>query len=239
MTVRATAQFIVDSAHNELGLVSSPIGSSQEGQTTTQALALLNRMGDDAVAVHDWQFLMKTSNFVGDGVTSEFPMPADFGRIVNQTQWSSAMKRPMQGPLTSQQWGWTQFGIVSVGVYFRYRIHDDKIAVFPTPGNGEEFNFYYITKNWVEDGANPGTYKDSITSADDIPLFDRNLMISGVKVKLWSAKGFDTTNLSREFNYALEVSKGQNQGAPILDLSGAWGFHLLDINNIPDGSWEV
>lgn len=239
MTVRATAQTIIDDAHKELGLPTSVIGSSQESQTTTQALALLNRLGDEAVRVHDWQFLLKTAHFVGDGVTTEFAMPADFGRIVNQTEWSSNNKRPMQGPLTPQQWGWTQFGIVSVGVYFRYRIHDDKFAVFPTPGVGEEFDLFYISKNWVSDADAPATLKDKITKAGDTPLFDRTVMTSGTKVKLWAIKGFDTSVLATEFNYALQAELGQSQGAPIIDLTGAWGFHLLDTNNIPDGSWQV
>ena len=238
MTITATAQQIVDAVHEELGLTTSVIGSSQVGQTTTQALALLNRLGDECVRVHDWQFLEGTQSFSGNGVDSAFDLPADFGRIVNQTSWAENMKRPMQGPLTSQQWGWTQFGIVSVGVYFRYRILGNQFVIFPTPGAGEDFDFFYIKKNWVID-ADDQTMKDKITKAGDIPVFDRNLMIAGTKIKLWAIKGFDTTVLTTEFNYALQAEIGQNQGAPIIDLSGAWGFHLLDINNIPDGSWEV
>lgn len=238
MAVLATAQEIIDQALAELGLPSSTIGATTAGiQTAVQALAILNGLGDDCVKVHDWQDLEKTATMTGDGVVTEFEMPADFGRVVNQTQWASNLRRPMLGPLTAQQWGWTQYGIVSVGVYYRYRILSNNFAVYPVPAAGEVFNFYYISKNWVmeSDGV---TLKDKITSGDDTPLFDRSLMVAGVKLRVWAIKGFDTTQLASEFNYRLEAEKGQNQGAMTINLSNQPDYHLIDITNVPDGYWN-
>lgn len=238
MPVRATAQEIIDAALSELGLPTATIGSAQEGQLQIQARALLNRLGDDAVKVHDWQFLLKTANFVGDGVNSTFPFPtADFGRTVNQTEWALNNKRPMIGPLSPQQWGWTQYGIVSVGVYFRYRINNNELEIFPVPGALEQFALYYVSKNWVMDEF--GVSKDKITSGSDVPMFDRGLMIAGLKLRLWAIKGFDTTQLAGEYNYRLQAEMGQDQGAAVLNLGSNDGFHYIDTANIPDGSWGV
>lgn len=237
MAITATAQYIIDQALTELGLPTSQVGSTQVTQLVQQSLAILNSLGDDTNKVHDWQFLEKVAAYTGDGVNSELVFPTDFGRIVNQTQWSSNMRRPMIGPLTPQEWGWTQYGIVSVGIYYRYRILDNLFAVYPTPALNDTFNFFYISKNWVR--AADGTLKDTITATDDVPLYDRGLMVAGLKLRMWQIKGFDTTALAREFNYRLEAEKGQNQGAQAISLSGEPGFHLLDANNIPDGSWQV
>lgn len=238
MAVTATAQEIIDAALAELGIASGTIGAAAVNQSVTQSLALLNRLGDDVCKAHDWQDLEKVATLTGDGTTFQFPFPADFGRVVNQTEWAANNRRPLLGPLTPQQWGWTQYGIVSVGVYFRYRVLDNLFTLFPVPGAGEVFNFFYISKNWVIDGSD-GSMKDKITSGADIPIFDRGLMIAGVKLRMWSAKGFDTSSLASEFNYRLEAEKGQNQGAPVLNLSGGPDFHFIDVNNVPDGSWTV
>lgn len=237
MSTRATVQFIVDSALAELGIQSGEVGSTNQEQNVTQAVALLQSLGRDTVNVHDWQFLMFTANFTGDNLTTAFPMPDDFGRIVNQTEWALNNKRPMIGPLSAQQWGWTQYGIVSVGVYFRYRILDDLFTIFPVPGTGEQFAFYYISKNWLKDAS--ATPTDVITSGTDVVQFDDRLMIAGLKLRMWSAKGFDTSTLAAEFNYILQAQKGQDQGAPVIQLSGTDGFHYIDTSNVPDGSWGV
>lgn len=234
----ATAQQIVDQCLMELGLPTGLIGSTQQLQQVTQAVALLNTLGRDANKCHDWQFQQRVYTMTPDGVTDNFPMPSDFGRVVNQTEWAASMKRPMQGPMTAQQWGWTQYGIVSVGVYYRYRILDNLFYVFPVPGVGEVFHFYYISENWII--AADGTGKETVTSGDDVIVFDKDLIISGLKMRLWAIKGFDTTNLVQEYNYRLQAEKGQDQGAQILHLSrSGLDFHLLDVNNIPDGNWNV
>ncbi len=237
MATRATVQYIVDSALAELGIQSGTVGAAQQEQNVTQALALLQSLGRDACSVHDWQFLMYTANYTGDGILTAFPMPADFGRQVNQTQWALNNKRPMIGPLSPQQWGWTQYGIVSVGVYFRYRILQDDFTIFPVPGVGEQFAFYYISKNWLADSS--GVPKSVITSGSDVIYFDERLMIAGLKLRVWAQKGFDTAQLSTEYNYVLQAQMGQDQGAPVIQLSGTDGFHYIDTSNVPDGSWGV
>lgn len=238
MPIVATAQEIITAAGQELGLEVGAVGTLQTGNTGEMALALLNSLGEDCVRVHDWQFLQFVAGFSGDGVNSTFPMPDDYGRTVNQTQWANNMKRPMTGPLTPQQWGWTQYGIVSVGVFYRYRIHLNEMEVFPAPGVGETFNFYYISKNWVFDPV-AQAYKDKITLGTDQPVFDRRLMITGLKQRLWGQKGFDTSVLQREFEFNLNAEKGQSQGAQILNLGGSMDtFYLNPLINITDGGWN-
>lgn len=237
MATRATVQYIIDSALAELGIQSGTVGAAQQEQNVTQALAILQSLGRDAITVHDWQFLMKTANYTGDGTTVAFDMPSDFSRQVNQTQWALNNKRPMIGPLSPQQWGWTQYGIVSVGVYFRYRILQNDFTIFPVPGVGELFAFYYISGNWLQDAS--GIPKSTITAATDVIYFDDRLMISGVKLRLWAARGYDTTQLAAEYNYCLQAQMGQDQGAPVIQLSGTDGFHYIDTSNVPDGSWGV
>lgn len=239
MALAKTALEMTNQALQEIGLPQAPtIISVQDDQTGFQMHGLLNALGTQLVRVHDWQFLEKTATFVGDGVTTAFDLPEDYGRMVNQTQWAAKNKRPMYGPMSPQGWSWVQFGIVSVGVYYRYRIIGNQFHVFPTPPVGEEFNFYYISKYWVYD---PDTdqYKTEVTDDGDLTLFDEFLMVAGMKYKLWSAKGMNAAELLAEFNYMLNAEKSQTQGAGVISLDSRWEHLYISGQNVPDGSWNV
>lgn len=234
-----SALTIVNRSLQELGLPSVlTIESAPDDQTGWQALGLLNALGSQLCRAHDWQFLEGIVDLVGDGVTTAFPLPDDFGRMVNQTQWAAKNKRPMYGPMSPQGWSWVQYGIVSVGVYYRYRILNNMFTVFPTPPVGEEFHFYYIKKDWVYDPIQ-NIYTDTILNDTDEPVFDEYLMIAGTKFKLWAAKGMNTTVVGREYEYMLSSLKSQTQGAPVISLDRRYDYLYISGQNIPDGSWEV
>jgi hypothetical protein len=232
-----TAINIINAACHELGLPTVSFNTATGDTLGTQTLALLNALGDELVRLHDWQFLEKVMEFTGDGVVDTFPMPTDFKRQVNQTQWALNNKRPLQGPDSAQMWAWNQYGIVSVGVYFRYRILGNQYTLFPLPGLDEKFALFYISKNWVIDMDPPNDLKDTITKTGDMPLFDKRLLIAGLKVKLWNAKGFDTTGLQDEFNTVLASEKAQNQGARVIDLSGCDAHLYLNWQNVPESGF--
>lgn len=243
MAMYDTAISIIESAAQELGIGTVSLNSASTGNAGYQLLGLLNALGDELVRAHDWQNFEQVLSFTGDGVTDEFPLPADWGRQVNQTVWSTSNRQPVGGPLNAQQWSWCQYGIVGTGVYYRYRILDNTFKIFPVPAAGATFSLYYISRNWVRTAASvvtpPAVYVDKITVGGDVPQFDRRLLTNGVKAKFWSQKGFDTTDIQREFNDALIAEKGQQQGAPMVNLSGSRGFFLIGPQNVPDGSWVV
>jgi len=239
-----TATDVVNTALQELGLGQVNLNSAALDQTGYQCIGLLNALGDDLLRVHDWQYHEKQMGFVGDGVSDTFPLPADFGRQVNQTEWSSSANRPMQGPVSPQTWAWDKFGIVAPGVYYQYRILGDKYAIYPVPGDGEEFSLFYIRKYWVQKAvtdppAPEPEYSYKITNPDDILLFDRRVLIAGLKYKFWSAKGLDTTQLANEFNMLVSNEKATNQGAPVISLSGGGFYPLIGWQNTPDSGYGI
>jgi hypothetical protein len=174
MSTFETAAQIVAKAAQELGLGAISISAGVDDANGYQTLGLLNSLGDEVLRAHDWENLERTMTFTGDGTTTEFPMPTDFGRQVNQTQWATSDQRPMQGPVSPQVWSWCQYGIVAIGFYFWYRILRGKYAVFPAPGDGVDFALYYIGKNWVEKDITG--YKYNLTSPPVIENLNYNLV---------------------------------------------------------------
>lgn len=234
-----TALQLANNALQELGLPQAQtIISSLDDQTGFQCLGLLNSLGSQLYRAHDWHFLEKTATIIGNGVDDSYPLPADFGRIVNQTQWSSANKRPMFGPMSPQSWSWVQYGIVSVGVYCRYRIIGTRLHIFPKLANGEVVNFYYITDRWAINGAD-NIQKTMVQADADRTTYDDYLIIAGLKYKLWAAKGMDSVGLYSEFEYMLNNLKSQTQGAATVSLVGSYDQLLISGRNVADGSWGV
>lgn len=232
----STATDIVNTAFQELGLGVVNLRAAAADASGYQALGLLNSLGDELLRVHDWQNLEKVMNFVGDGVSESFPLPSNYGRQINQTEWATSDNRPLQGPVSPQVWSWNKYGIVAPGVYFQYRILDNEYAIYPTPGLDENFALYYISKDWVQDADDQFLFKSKITKENDVPQFDRRLMIAGLKNKLWAAKGLDTTTLASEFNYLLNSEKAQVQGARVINLAMTSASPLIGWGNVPDGN---
>jgi len=79
-------------------------------------------------------------------------------------------------------------------------------------------------------------YLDKIVLDNDVPQFDRRLLIAGLRNKLWAAKGLDTTLLAQEFNYMLNIEKAQMQGARVINLAGNSSCPLIGWGNVPDGN---
>ena len=238
MTTFATASDIINTALQELGMGVVSIEAAAADATGYQMLGLLNALGDEVLRSYDWQVLEKTHTFICPGGVSEFDMPSDFGRTVNQTEWAASDNRPLQGPVSPQVWAWNKYGIVSVGVYYQYRMIHGALNIFPEPAAGTEIAFYYITKNWVAEHGLFYEGRDKVVFADDIVGFDRRLMIAGLKLKFWAAKGLDTTTLKSEFDYMLSNEKSATTGAAVISLTGSNVNPLLGWNNIMDGNWN-
>lgn len=234
-----TAQNVIDAALSELGLPQAQISASYTDPTGFQALALLQALCEELMRIHDWQNFERIMTFTGDGVSDEFAMPSDFGRQVNQTQWDTSARRPMMGPDSPQVWSWAKYGLVSTGVFYRYRILENTYRVFPVPADGEDFALYYITKNFVQDAVDTSVYKAKIINPGDIPQFDRRLLINGLKVKFWAQKGFDTTVLQNEFNFVLASEKAQTQGARTINLSSSGMPYLIGWQNVPESNYGL
>jgi len=250
MGMYATADSIVNSAAQELGLGPASLAAGASDATGWQMVGLLNGLCQEIWRMHEWQNLEQIMEFVGADLNpsptvvelqTKFPLPTDYGRQINQTQWANNTFRPMRGPVSAQQWSWLQYGVVSSTMWYQYRILDSVYQVYPAPPVGQKFSMYYISRNWnsvpVPVG-DPPVYTDQITSALDVPQFDSRMLINGLKVKFWAQKGFDTTILQSEFMTVLNAEMSQIQGAPVLNLSGAYGDGLIGWGNVPDGTYN-
>ena len=231
---------IATQAAAELGLpVPTEIATSVD-QTSIQLRALLNSAINELTLYYDWQFLLKMATITTVNGQATYDHPSDFGRMLNRTLWSSSSALPTAGPVSPAGWQRLVSGIGTIGPFSMYRIVGNQIEFLPVPGeDGLVFNYQYISNTPIESYLTPGTFTSLIVHDEDSPLFDYWLLVKLLKLKMWQAKGLDTSSLVNDFARLMDAFTGQDHGAPVLSLTARPRSHLLSNFNVPDGSWQT
>jgi hypothetical protein len=239
--MEGTVLSIIQQTCTELGLPEPNEAVASNDTTIKQLVALLNKAGYELCRVHEWQFLDRIGIITTVAGQDEYDLPSDWSRSINQTLWSSTLElTPVTGPLSPQLWQSLKNGSLGSGIFQSYRIRGNKLVVDPVPGNdGETYNFEYISNAWIKDGNQEDTYISRIMSDTDVPLFDEYLLVSYLKVKLWTAKGLDTTEYKKDFGRLFDAIVGTDKDAPMLSLTNRYGYKYLSGYNVPEGNWRV
>lgn len=233
----STVLQVVQAAAVEMGLTAPNSALSNPNDLTAlQMAALYNATGEMLVKRRVWRELLSTHTFTTVNGQAAYDLPADFARSISQTEWDRTNRWPLVGPETAQQWQWVQSGVLSTGPRERFQLQGNQLVLFPIPGATPlDLVFSYVSKWWVRDALNQA--KAKATADDDYGIFDDRLMISGVKLRFFQAKGFDTTSFAADFQSNLDDALGQDAGAPILSMARQPAFPLITIYNLPDGNW--
>lgn len=165
-----------------------------------------------------------------------YDLPTDWNYQINQTHWDRTNHWALLGPKSPQEWQWLKGAIVSTGPRVRYRILDNKFQIWPLQVNTANLAYEYISTSWVLAAAGTQPTKASFTADTDTCIFRDRLMITGLKLWFYQAKGFDSTAYARD--YALEKDKAmaQDKGAPVLSLAPTYNTILISPANVPDGN---
>ena len=239
VTSAITTNEILNRVAAEVGLPTTgdPMGSSE--QHWIQLRYLLQTCGEELALAYPWEFLNESHQIVtADTDTGNYPLPADFMYMINQTGWERSQNVAMGGPLSAQDWTYLLGrDLVSYTIYASFRLRDGLFSIFPQPPpNGLDINFEYQRRTWVQDGIDPLIFKADVLLGSDVPLYDRTLITRMLKMKWLEAKGFDTTKPQDDFNQAFDFLCGKDMGAEILSAGGRRGGvpYLDSYRNTPD-----
>jgi len=235
-----TAGEVINQAASECGLtaVSDPYASSDPA--FVQFRNLLNSAGRELLGLHEWQKLTTPYSFQTVGGQQEYPLPADFSHMIDQTNWDRDNRRPLGGPLSPQDWTYLLGGNITTGtLYISFRMAEGVMKFLPDPLQSDhEIIFEYISKNWVldQDGI---TRKDKAASKDDVILYESILMVKFLKLRFLEAKGFDTTAAMNQFSSSFMVWTGKDMSAPVLSMARNRIFPYLGWRNIPETNYGL
>jgi len=235
-----TALWIVQQACGELGLPVPAAVTGTTDETNVQMLALLNSAGYDISSNFQWEELNRTYDLtIGtDPMQEDYPLPTDFNYFLDSTGWDRTNRWPLLGPVTQQEWQALVAAKVQAVSRTYFILQNKMLNFWPQPNTGvRELALSYGSKAWVEDGNALGTYKMNISKDADIPVVNEWLLVRLLKVKMWSAKGFDTTTLAAEFTTMWNSLTAKSKGSRVLSLAPKTGTVFIGVQNVPEGNW--
>ena len=184
--------------------------------------------------MRDWAALVKQASFTGDGSSTLFNLPADWGRAKDQSGWDRTNAKPMQGPLSSPQWQYLKAWTSSSNVTILYRIVGNRMEFYTAPANGDVIYCDYLSRYWVaSDGASTGD-KYQPSASGDVVLLEPMAVTRLLKCKWLEAIGEDSTAARQEFLLAFDGA-ASNEPAPVLSMAGpSIMFPRIGVQNLPD-----
>jgi hypothetical protein len=239
-----TANTILNQVAAEVGIqpVADPVSSVDP--TFVQLRYLLNAAGEELVIMYKWDWLMSEATVnpadedpVGSG---SYPLPDDFGYMIDQTGWDRTNNVPLYGPLSPQDWQYLEGrDLVSSTIYASFRLAQGTLNLFPAQLDAVDIRYEYVSNAWVQNGDDPTVFTAEVQAGNDIPVYHRNLITRYLKVKYQEAKGLDSQKAQDTFNQMFAFMSGQNLGGEILNAGqGFRGFPYLNAwNSTPDSGY--
>lgn len=234
-----TANDILNGAGAEVGVAPDTNPYASSNQIFQQMRYLLDAAGRELVRYYQWEILAKEHQITTAASDSgDYPLPDDFGYMINQTGWERKENVPLWGPLSPQDWQYLLGrDLVSHTIYASFRISEGLFRIFPQPPpDGLDIHFEYISRNWVQSGTDPLDFQSKTLTGSDIILYNPILIQKLLKAKFLEAKGFDSTAARNDFALEFDAITGQEKGAEILNAGRFRGSvpYLDAWRNLPD-----
>ncbi len=170
-----TVANIVSDAATELGLgaVADVFGSSDPN--VAQLRTFLKSLGRDLWREKSWTHLQQIHTFTSIQGKPRYDLPADFGRMIDQTGWNRTNRLPLAGPMSPQEWQFLRARLVGVVFTVLFRPMEGQIWLYPdvnTPG-GYAIAFEYESRWWLKASAlltNNGAWAPSTVYANGVSV---------------------------------------------------------------------
>lgn len=171
--------------------------------------------------------------------TQDYSLPADYDRMVNDTNYDRNDHWANLGPKSAQEWQWLTGGSIAVSPQFRWRLYQNKIRFFGAPASVYNMAFEYISNYWVVASGGTNPTKARFTLDNDTSIFPDDLMVLGLKYQWYKTKGLDWQVPLAEFSRAVSYCKAQDTGAPKLSLAPTFQRQYVGLDSVPDGNWSL
>lgn len=226
---------------DEVGIARPSVVVGSTDRAYQRLLTFSNREGRDLMRSVDWTMLQRLHTFTTVDSTAEYSLPADYDRIIVNTEWDRSRYEPLIGPLSPERWQAIKSGLIGSGVVGRrYRIvRSDSSAtrtfrLDPTPSSsddGETLAFEYISSYWC--ASTGGTAQETWAADTDYTLLNPDLHMLGTVIRFKRSVGLDFASEADEYQSLLGTITGQDRPAPVLSMAPYPRARLLGPENIP------
>lgn len=229
---------------DEVGIAQPSAVISSSDRAIQRLLYLSNREGRDLMRSANWTRLQRLHTFTTTDSVDEYSLPADYDRLIQDTEWDRNNYEPIVGALSPQRWQAIQSGLIGSGlVGRRYRIYRSDSTVNrtfrldPTPGSddaGETLAFEYISNYW---SASTGDTAQGPWAVDtDYTLHNEDLHTLGVVIRYKRAVGLDYASEADEYANLHATLVGQDRPSPTLTMTPHPRIRLVGPENLPESN---
>jgi hypothetical protein len=167
---------------------------------------------------------------------SDYPLPATFQRVIDNTLWDRSRFWSMRGPQSPQQWQLYKSSVIgraSIQRRFRFReINGNSVfSIDPVPtDNNSALVFEYVSNGWCKSSA--GVPQNTWEADTDVGILDEYLIRLGVKWRMKLGLGFAFQNELDEYDHEVSKAVAKDGGMAILDMTPNNQLSLI-------GPWNI
>lgn len=182
-----------------------------------QLVNLLNRVARDIVRSNDWQALVRVNTITGDGVVGSFPLPADYNRMLVNTD--------VQDP---DNWAWGYRHILDINEFLNdqaygwqgwpggWIIFDNRMHFSPSPSG--QARFPYVSSNYAL--SNAAVPKPAFTADDDTFVLPEELLTQALIWRWRENEKLDSTADQEVFVKMFNEYATKDRGSVTLRVGG-------------------
>lgn len=169
---------------------------------------------------------------------SDYPLPSDFQRAIDNTMWDRARFWAMRGPQSPQQWQLYKSSVIGrASIQRRYRFREiegtQHFSIDPVPtDNGSNLVFEYVSNAWCE--SNTGTHQTQWEADTDVGILDEYLMSLGVRWRMMRRLGFSYAEERDEYDREVLKAMAKDGAQAILDMTPNDHLTLIGPWNLPE-----
>lgn len=193
--------------------------------------------------------LPATSTGIGSFVfgQSDYPLPSDFERSIDNTFWDRSRFWSMRGPQSPQQWQLYKSSVIgraSIQRRFRFRAirsvsgmpMGQFLSIDPLPlDNGSQLVFEYVSNGWCESYL--GVPQNSWQADTDVGILDEYLIRLSLKYRLLRRLGLSYSEELDEYERQVDKAMAVDGGSAILDLTPNNLLSVIGPWNLPDSGY--
>jgi len=169
---------------------------------------------------------------------SDYTLPSDFERLVDNTLWDRSRFWAMRGPQSPQEWQLYKSSVIGrASIQRRWRLRQisgtTRFSIDPVPtDNGSALVFEYVSNAWCQ--SQSGTPQNTWQADTDTGILDEYLIMLGTRWRALRRLGMSYSEELDEYERAVSKAMAQDGGAAILDLTPNNQLSLIGPFNLPE-----
>lgn len=227
---------VIQNAAKRLGVNSPSAAYTSTDPQIIQLVAFAQQEGVELMEGYDWQALTTETTFVATATAAQSgAIPSDFNRFVPETFFNRTRKRPVFGPISAQDWQFTQ-AVTTSTITENFRVRGDTIYITPTPTADDTYAYEYISNKWCESAG--GTAQALWAADTDVGILSEEVMTLGIVWRSLRGSGFDYAEPFRTYEMAKMRAQGRDGSKRRINM----GYRTARgprAPYTPEGSWDL